>query len=165
MPKFNTKKWREVQDQSNGTYSTSEQIMLKGPMLWSDLCDCSDAYIVAKETITVTGADNRDRKNIILILKNNAPFTSCISKFNNTQIDNAEDLDVVIPTYNLIEYSKNYSKTSSNLWNYYRDESNNPTADNYNADLIVISESFKYKQLLLKRHQAMIIMMIIIIVQ
>ena len=129
------------------------------------MCDCSDAYIVAKETITVTEADSRNRKNRILILKNNAPFTSCISKFNNTQIDYAEDSDIVIPMYNLIEYSKNCSKTSGNLWNYYRDESNNPTADNYNADLIVISESFKYKQLLLKRHQAMIIMMIIIIVQ
>ena len=129
------------------------------------MCDCSDAYIVAKETITVTEADSRNRKNRILILKNNTPFTSCISKFNNTQIDYAEDSDIVIPMYNLIEYSKNCSKTSGNLWNYYRDESNNPTADNYNADLIVISESFKYKQLLLKRHQAMIIMMIIIIVQ
>ena len=129
------------------------------------MCDCSDAYIVAKETITVTEADSRNRKNRILILKNNTPFTSCISKLNNTQIDYAEDSDIVIPMYNLIEYSKNCSKTSGNLWNYYRDESNNPTADNYNADLIVISESFKYKQLLLKRHQAMIIMMIIIIVQ
>ena len=117
-------------------------------MLWSDLCDCSDAYIVAKETITVTEADSKNRKNRILILKNNAPFTSCISKFNNTQIDYAEDSDIVIPMYNLIEYSKNCSKTSGNLWNYYRDESNNPTADNYNADLIAISESFKYKQLL-----------------
>ena len=63
-------------------------------------------------------------------------------------VTNAEDLDIVIPMYNLIEYSKNYSKTSGNLWNYYRDESNNPTADNYNADLIAISESFKYKQVL-----------------
>ena len=112
------------------------------------MCDCSDAYIVAKETITVTGADSRNRKNRILILKNNTPFTSCISKFNNTQIDYAEDSDIVIPMYNLIEYSKNCSKTSGNLWNYYRDESNNPTADNYNADLIAISESFKYKQVL-----------------
>ena len=112
------------------------------------MCDCSDAYIVAKETITVTEADSRNRKNRILILKNNAPFTSCISKFNNTQIDYAEDSDIVIPMYYLIEYSKNCSKTSGNLWNYYRDESNNPTADNYNADLIAISESFKYKQVL-----------------
>ena len=63
-------------------------------------------------------------------------------------VTNAEDLDIVIPMYNLIEYSKNYSKTSGNLWNYYRDESNNPKADNYNADLMAISELFKYKQVL-----------------
>ena len=84
-------------------------------MLRSDLCDFSDAYIVVKGTITVTGTNNRSRKNRPLAFKNNAPFISCISKINNTLIDNTEDLDVAIPAYNLIEYSKNYSKTTGHF--------------------------------------------------
>ena len=85
-------------------------------MLRSDLCDFSDAYIVVKGTITVTNPNDVNYKNK-LVLKNNAPFTSCISKINNTLIDNAEDLDIVMPMYNLLEYSKNYRKTTGNLWN------------------------------------------------
>ena len=69
--------------------------------------------------------------------KNNAPFINCISKINGIKIDNAEDLDVVMPMYNLLEYSKNYRKTTGSSWNYYRDESSNPLSCN--------SESFKYK--------------------
>ena len=79
-------------------------------MLESDLCDYSDAYIVVKKTITVKGSNNRDKHNRNLILKNDAPFISCISKINNTLTENAEDLDIVMPMYNLLEYSKNYSK-------------------------------------------------------
>ena len=71
-----------------------------------------------------------------LVLKNNSSFISCISKINNTLINNAEDLDVVMPLYNLLEYSKSYSKTSGTFWNYYKDISTDPIAN---------SESFKYK--------------------
>ena len=76
-------------------------------MLQSDLCDYSDAYIVIKETINVNHPNNNayDKK---LAFKNNASFISCVSKINNTLIDNAEDLDIVMPMYNLIECSKNY---------------------------------------------------------
>ena len=80
-------------------------------MLRSDLCDFSDAYIVVKGRIAVTGTSNKSRKNTPLAFKNNKPFISCISKINNTLIDNTEDLDVVTPMYNLIEYSKNYKNT------------------------------------------------------
>ena len=73
------------------------------------------------------------------------PFISCISKINNVLIDKAEDLDVVMPMYNLIEYSKNYRRTTSSLWDYCRDQPNNPPVDNYNADPIINSASFKYK--------------------
>ena len=69
--------------------------------------------------------------------KNNAPFINCISKINGIQIDNAEDLDIVMSMYNFLEYSKNYRKTTGNLWNYFRDEPSNPLFSN--------SESFKYK--------------------
>ena len=106
-------------------------------MLRSNLCDYSDAYIVVEGDITVEGGNDRDKRNRNLVLKNNAPFISCISKINNTLVDNAEDLDIVMPMYNLIEYSKNYSKTSGTLWNYYKDISTDPITD---------SESFKYKK-------------------
>ena len=83
-------------------------------MLRSDLSDYSDVYIVVKGEITVTNPNNYayDKK---LAFKNNAPFISCISKINNTLIDNAEDLDIVTPMYDLLEYSKNYRKTTGNL--------------------------------------------------
>ena len=105
-------------------------------MLRSDLCDFSDAYIVVKVDITVTNPNNAKR-NKAVAFKNNAPFINCISKIDGIKIDNAEDLDVVMPIYNFLEYSKNYKKTTGSLWNYYRDEPGNP--------LSTISESFKYK--------------------
>ena len=158
VPRFINKKWIEVHDQSGNAenrYKPSKQIRFKALMLRSDLCDFSDAYIVVKGTITLTKTDRRrfiDIRNRFLAFKNNAPFTNCISKINNVLIDNAEDLDVVMPMYNLIEYSKNYRKTTGSLWNYYRDEPNNPPLNdddpptiNYNADPITNSESFKYK--------------------
>ena len=86
-------------------------------MLRSDLCDCSNAYVVVKGDITVTESNTNayDKK---LSFKNNALVTSCIVNINSTLIDNAEYLDIVIPMYNLIEYSHNYSKTTGSLWNY-----------------------------------------------
>ena len=114
-------------------------------MLRSDLCDYSDAYIALKGIITVTGASNRSRKNRPLALKNNAPFIGCMSKINNVSIDNAENVDIVMSMYNLIEYSKNYRKTTGSLWNYYRDELTDDTNDNNNTNKNVInSEPFKY---------------------
>ena len=98
-------------------------------MLRSDLCDIGDPSIAVKGTITVTGTSNTSIKNSPLVFKNNASFISCISKINNTLINNAEDLDVVMPMYNLIEYSKNYRKTTGSLWNYYRDELTDGTND------------------------------------
>ena len=88
----------------------------------SSLCDYSDAYILVKGTITVNNtasADaNANNTNKKVILKNCAPFINCLSEKNNTQVDNAKDIDIVMPVYNLIEYSDNYSKTSGNLWQY-----------------------------------------------
>ena len=95
-------------------------------MLRSDLYDYSDAYILVNGTITVTanaGTNNiRDKKNRKLILKNNTPFVSCITKISGELIEDADDLDVVLPMFNLLEYSKNYRKTIGSLYNYYRDE-------------------------------------------
>ena len=105
-------------------------------MLRSDLCDFSDTYIVVKGDITVTNPNNAKR-NKAVAFTNNVPFINCISKINVIKIDNAEDLDVVMPMYNLLEYSKNYRKTTGRLWNYYRDQPSNPLSTN--------SESFNYK--------------------
>ena len=118
VSRFNIKKWIEVLDQSGKIYNTKKQIRFKTSMLQSELCDYSDAYIVVRGTINGTDSKNKahDKK---LAFKNNAPFISCISKISKTLIDNAEDLDIVMPKYNLIEHTKNYSKTSGGLWNYY----------------------------------------------
>ena len=87
-------------------------------MLRSDLCDYSDAYVDVKGIVTAS-ADERDREemNRQIVLKNNAPFISCISKINGVLVENSEDLDILMPMYNLLEYSKNYSKTPASLWN------------------------------------------------
>ena len=99
-------------------------------MLKSCLCGYSDAYILVKGKITITGrgtdangrqADERDKG---VAFKNCALFTNCISEINNTQVDNAKDIDIVMPMYNLIEYSDNYARTSGSSWQYYRDEPN-----------------------------------------
>ena len=79
-----------------------------------------------------------------LVFKNNAPFINCNSKINGTKIDNSEDLDVVMPVYNLLEYSKNYKKTTGSLWNFYRDEPNSST-DNNITHSILNSKSFDYE--------------------
>ena len=144
VPIFITKKWTEVHDQSGNAedrYKPSKQIRFKTSMLKSDLCDFSDAYIVVKGTITLTKTDGRrfiDIRNRFLAFKNNVPFTNCISKINNVLIDNAEDLDVVMPMYNLLENSKGYRKTTGSLSNYYSDEPNDFPANNYNANPITI---------------------------
>ena len=122
------KKWVEVHDQlgsAEDRYKPSKQLRFKISMLRSDLCDFSDTHIAVKGTITLTKTNGRgiiDRRNRLLAFKNNAPFTNWISKINNLLIDNAEDLDVVMPMYNLLQYSKNYRKTTGSLWNYYRDK-------------------------------------------
>ena len=109
--RFVTKKWVEIYDKSGRTNNTNKEIRFKKPMLRSDLSDYNEVYIVVTGKITVTNPNNNeyDKK---LALKNNAPFFSCISKINSKLIDNAEDLDIVMPMYNLLEYSKNNRKNN-----------------------------------------------------
>ena len=119
-------------------------------MLRSNLCDYSDAYILVNGTITVTaaeGANNiREKRNKPLILKNNAPFISCITRINRELIEDADDLDIVMPMYNLLEYSKSYRKTIRSLYNYYRDElSNDADNNNFHNIKVVNSNSIEYK--------------------
>ena len=124
LPRFVTKKWIKVYDQSRGSYSVNKEIRIKTSMLRSDLYDYSDAYIVVKRAITVVRPDNAKR-NKATAFKNNAPFINCISKINGIKIGNAEDLDVVMPMYDLLEFGQNYRKITGSLWNYYRDEPHN----------------------------------------
>ena len=139
--KFRTRNCIEINDNSRRTY-ISNDIKFKTTMLRSNLCDYADAYIFVKGTITTTGAEDDDaakqldERNKGVIFKNGAPFTKCISRINNTDIDNTQDIYIVMPTYNLIEYSDNYSKTPGSLWQYYKDVPN---------DNIGQSESFKSK--------------------
>ena len=86
------------------------------------------------------------RRNRPLILKNNAPFVSCMTKINNEFIEDVDDFDIVMPMYNLLEYSKNYRKTIGSLYNYYRDElsdDNNP--NNFPNTNAVNLTAFEYK--------------------
>ena len=140
--KFKTKNWVEINDESTGTCNANSKIKFKTNMLKPSLCDYRHAYIHVKENIAIPGAgvdqvarqvDERDKG---VAFKNCAPFTICINHINNTQIGNCKDIDIVMPMYNLIEYSDNYAKTSGTLWQYYRDEPNGNLAD---------SESFKSK--------------------
>ena len=119
---FRTRNWVEINYKSQGTYNASNQVEFKTSIIRSSLCDYSNAYILVSGTMAIKGegADDNpkrlDERNKGAIFKNFAPFTKCISNINNTQTDNAKDIDVVIPMYNLIEYSGNYSKTLGSLW-------------------------------------------------
>ena len=108
-----------------------------------------------KGDLSLTKTNGRviiDIRNKFLAFKNNLTFTNCMSKTNNVLIDHVECIDIVMPMYNFLEYSKNYRKITGSLWNYYRDKPNNPPLNdddppsiNYNTDPITNSESFKYK--------------------
>ena len=111
--KFRTRNWVEINDESRGKYNDEKQIRFKTTMLKSSLCDYSDAYILVKGKITITGAgadaaarqaDERDKS---VALKSYALFTSCKSDINNIEIDYCQDVDIVMLMYNLIEYSDN----------------------------------------------------------
>ena len=140
LSKFRTRNWVEINDESRGNYANSD-IRFKTTMLRSNLCDYVDSILV-KRTITIIGAGDdaaaiqagESKKGVIF--KNCAPFTKCISRINNTDIDNAHDIDIVMSMYNLIQYSDNYSKTSGSLWQYYKDDPNDNLTD---------SKSFKSK--------------------
>ena len=139
LSKFRTRNWVEINDESRGNYANSD-IRFKTTMLRSNLCDYADSYILVKGTIPITGAGDdaaarrADERNKEVTFKNCAPFTKCISIINNKDIDNAHDIDILMPMYNLIEYSDNYSKTSGILWQYYK---NDP------SDNLTDSKSFK----------------------
>ena len=154
LSKFRTKNWVEINDESKGRCYNSN-IRFKASIIRSNLCDYSDAYIFVKGTITVPNTEDAgaavNNYNKILIFKKCAPFTDCITKINNTQVDDAQKIDILMPMYNLKECSDAYLKTSGGLWQYYRDDE---PALNTNGEIIDFpannnnSASFKFKQLI-----------------
>ena len=147
LSKFVTIEYVRVNSLSN-MYNENKSTRFKTHMLRSDLCDYAGAYILVNGKITVTGNHSRDRQNRPLILKNNAPFASCITRINGVLIEDADDLDIVMSMYNLSEYSKNYRKTIGSLCNYYRDELSDDN-DNFGSIKVFKSKAFKYKNKLI----------------
>ena len=146
---FRTTNWLEINDDSRGAYNDDKQIRFQTAMLKSSLCDYRDAYILVKGKITITGAgadlaarqaDERDKG---VAFKNCAPFTSCKSDIKNVEIDYCQDIDIIMPKHNLIEYSDNYAKTSGSLWQYYRDEPDDNLADSqsFNSKIKIIGKT------------------------
>ena len=148
--KFKTKNWLEINDESRETYNENNQIRFKISMLRSGLCDYSDPYILVKRTITVapataTVADNANR---LVFFNNCVPLTNCISRINKTHVDDAHDIDLVIPMYNLIEYNDHRKKSSVILWQFARDELNlNDHGEIVDFTAVnTITNSFKIKE-------------------
>ena len=129
-----TTKWNIVNDQSNANYNAGKEIIHNTEVLKSNLCHYNNTDISVRGNITIIGHQNC------------APFTKCTTKIEETTIDEAEDLDLVMPVYNLIEYSSNYFEATGNLWFYSKDE-----ASNFNEDIANNNNytSFEYKAKLL----------------
>ena len=140
--KFMTRKWSIVNYQPNASYDVGSEIIYNTEVLNSNPCNYNDAYILVRDNVTIAG-------NIVArrAFKNCAPFTACITKFDGTTIDDAEDLDLVMPMYNLLEYSFNYSDMTGSLRFYSKDE-----AANFNNAIAADDDnfkSFKYKSSLI----------------
>ena len=145
LSKFVTREYARVNSLSN-TYNENKSIRFKTPMLRSDLCDYGDAYILVNGEIEVNGNNPRERQNRPVILKNNAPFISCITKINNELIEDPDDLDIAMPLCNLLEYSKNYKKTVGSFYSYYRDDlSDDADNANFGNVKVVNSSAFNCK--------------------
>ena len=120
--KSRTRNWVEMSDELWGMYNKNKD------MIRSNLCDYINAYVIVSGTITITVSGDHDAakwadgRNKGVIFKNCVVFTDCISNIKNTQMDNPKDIDFLIPLYDLIEYSDNYSKSAGSLWQYYIDE-------------------------------------------
>ena len=144
---FATKKWYIINDENNTNYGVNKDTGADNPdtikydtrVLKPNLCDYAEAYILVDGTIRAAAANANTR----LVLRNCAPFTKCNLEIHDEHVDTAENLDMVMPMYNLIECSDNYQDSSAALYQYKRDEP--PEADAV-ADLTANnSSSFKYK--------------------
>ena len=115
--KFATRKWNNIDGNSKANYGVGSQVMNNAEVLKPNFCGYNNTYILVKGDITIVGD-----QAIQLAFTNCAPFTKCIAKNGGTIKDDAEDLDIVMPMYNLIGYNSNYSETTGSLWFYSKDE-------------------------------------------
>ena len=151
IPEFTAIKWIEIFDQSNGNYNKNKDIRFQTNQLRNDLCDFNDAYIVVTGKIIVANPGNDDNVyNRKVSFKNSAPFFNCTLRINSQLIEHAQDLDIVIPMYNLLYYSKDFRNTTGSFWNYYLDMLKSGYDNNaYLRQRIIYpikdSESFNYK--------------------
>ena len=148
---FATKKWYVINDETSTNYRVDKNTGANNPdtikydarVLKPNLCDYAEAYILVDGTIRAVAANAAGAAAVRLAFKNCTPFTKCNLEINDDHVDTAENLDIVMPMYNLIEYSDNYQDSSATLYQYKRDEP--PEADAI-ADLTANnSSSFKYK--------------------
>ena len=137
--KFTTKKWYIINDQNSGQYGRGDEndstIKFETKVVKPNLCDYSDAYIL------VNGNIENKANNASVCFKNCAPFTKCITHINDENLETAENLDIIMPMYNLPEYSDNYEESSRSLYQFKRDE---PPENNDDVS-VDTSSSFKYK--------------------
>ena len=142
--KFATRKWNVINNQNNTDYGDGDEngttIKFETKVIKSNLCDYSDAYILVTGDITATDGD----ANTKVAFKNCAPFSKCVTHINDEHVDNADNLNIVMPMYNLVEYSDNYSDTSGSLRHFKRDEQNMNNGNSANVTT-ADSSSFKYK--------------------
>ena len=147
---FARRRWYVISHQNNTEYGEGDEngssIKFETKVAESNLCDYSDAYILVTGNITATGGN----ANTKVAFKNCAPFTKCITHINNEHVDDAENLDIIMPMYILIEYSNNLSDNAGSLWQFKRDES--PVTNDGNLDNVSTnnSTSFKYKSSIFK---------------
>ena len=146
--KFATRKWYILNNQNNEQYGRGNEndttIKFETKVVKPNLCDYSDAYILVTGDIKVAGV----AANTNVALKNCAPFTRCVH-INDEHVETAENLDIIMPMYNLNEYSDNYADSSGSLYQFKRDESPMNDAGNPNNVALENSTSFKYKASLL----------------
>ena len=148
--KFETRKWYIINDQKNTDYGEGYEdnttLEFETKVIKSSFCDYSDEYILLTGEIIATGGDTNTR----VAFKNFAPFTKCITHINDEHVDSANNLDIIMPMYNLIEYSDNFSDTSENFWQFKKDESPVINAGNPDNVCTANSISFKYKSIFFK---------------
>ena len=141
---FARRKWYVINDQNNTDYGEGNEdsttIKFETKIIKSNLCDYSDTCILVTGDITAIGGN----ANTKVVFKNCAPFTKCVTHINDQHVDNADDLDIVMPIYNLNEYSNNYSDTSGSLWQFKRYEQNMNNKNPVNVNT-ADSSSFKYQ--------------------
>ena len=147
--KFATRNWYIINDQNNGQYDRRNEndatIKFETKIIKPFLCGYSDAYVLVVGDIKVVGV----AANTNVAFKNCAPFTRCVTHVNDEHVETAENLDIIMPMYNLIEYSDNYADSSGSLYQFKRDKSPMNDAGNPNNVALDNSTSFKYKASLL----------------